>query len=78
MKVDSTIADVVLITATKTKVSNDRVLDVLNKYYAGITHIIENEAPSVIKIDFFGKLIFNNAWKAKVDSIIKKKQDEAI
>jgi hypothetical protein len=78
MKVDATITDVVLTTATKTNLKSDQVLTILNKYYAGITHIIENEPPSVIKIDFFGKLIYNNAWKAKVDSIKKQKQENEI
>ncbi len=79
MKVDSTIAEVILHTATKTNTNKDQVLDILDKYYAGVTHIIENTDSSVIKIDFFGKLIFSNAWKRKVDSIKQeKKGNEAI
>lgn len=79
MKVDATIADVVLTTATKTKTNSQQVLDVLDKYYAGVTHIIENEVPGVIKIDFFGKLIFSHSWKEKLNKIKQEKQkDETI
>lgn len=77
MKVDSIITEVISSTATKTKTNTLTVLDIVDKYYAGITHIIQNEAPGVIKIDCFGKLIFSHKWKEKMNSI-KQKQDEVI
>lgn len=76
MKVDSVITDVIISTATKTNVERDQVLTILDKYYAGVSHIIKNETPGVIKIDFFGKLIYSHAWKEKLSSMKKQKQDD--
>jgi hypothetical protein len=79
MKVDSTIADVILSTSKTTGVDKEKVLDMIDKYYEGIQEVVQNTTPAVIKIDYFGKLIYNHAWRAKaIEGSLKKKANEVV
>jgi len=68
MKVDQTIADVILNVSKKLEVDKSKVFDIVDNYYKGVQMVIEEQPPSVIKLDFFGKIIFNNKRKQIMDS----------
>jgi len=76
MKVDSVVTDVITKVAKNNSVQSVVVLDMLNAYYKGVRGLIEEEQSNVIKIDFFGKLIHNEAWKEKSRLHRQAKQDK--
>lgn len=68
MKVDQTIADVILNVSKKLDVDKSKVFDIVDNYYKGVKIAIEEQPPSIIKLDFLGKIIFNNKRKQIMDS----------
>lgn len=71
MKIDDTTGNVILEVANKLKIDKDKVLAIINAHSKGLKMVIEDHVPFMIKVDFFGKLIYNNAHKAKLDEINK-------
>jgi translation initiation factor IF-3 len=55
----------------KAKVDIDKAAKIFEGFYKGITHILETEK-TVIKIDYFGKFIYSQAWKDKKAQLNKE------
>lgn len=69
MKIDETVGNVILDIASKLNIDKDKIVTILNAHNKGIKLVIEKHVPFMIKVDFFGKIIYNNAHKAKMDEI---------
>lgn len=48
---------------------------IIVSYYKGVVDTIEDSEPTTVKLDYFGKLSYSEAWKKKVESIVKKKNE---
>jgi nucleoid DNA-binding protein len=76
MKVDATISSIISDVAERNNVKSEKILTILDIYYKTVRDQIEKDESNVIKIDFFGKLIHNQAWKDKVQLAKKAKQEK--
>lgn len=58
-----------------TNIPNNKVNQIVHGYFKGIVDIIEEPEGATIKMDYFGKLAFSQAWKDKVEQKVKKKNE---
>ena len=79
MKLDSVITDILLIIGNKRQVRMDKVKRIMESYHKGIKSIIdEKEEPISIKMDFFGKIIYDDRAAKTIRKVKKEKREKRI
>jgi len=68
MRLDNINVDILQEAANKADVEIDVAAKTVAGFYKGLAHILSNEK-TVIKIDYFGKFIYSDAWKEKKEKI---------
>lgn len=74
MTLDSTNIAVLGNAAEKGKVDIDKAVKIVEGFYKGVVHVIQTEQ-TVIKIPFYGKFMYSNAWKEKREKILLQYKD---
>jgi len=74
MKLDSVITDILLIIGNKHQVRMDKVRRIMESYHKGIKSVIdEKEEPIAIKMDFFGKIVYDDRAAKTIRAVKKEK-----
>lgn len=69
MQLDNTISRIVVKISNKNNIKPEEVVEIMSGLYKGIKHSIHTEQAGIIKVDFFGKFIFSEAWKKKKEEL---------
>lgn len=69
MELDNTLSRILLKVSKKNNVSPREAADIMQGFYRGINHVIHNKEATIIKVDFFGKFIYSEAWARKKESL---------
>lgn len=69
MQLDNIISRIVIKIGNKNNVKSNEVVDIVSGFYKGINHCINQKSAIILKIDFFGKFIYSEAYKKKKESL---------
>ena len=79
MKLDSVIIDILLKIGNKHQVRMDKVKRIMESYHKSIKSIIdEKEDPVAIKMDFFGKIVYDAKAATTIREVKKQKKEKKI
>lgn len=69
---DDTTSGIVVDIARKNEITLAQTSKIIQGYFLAVNYTMAHKPVGVIKLDYFGKFIYSNAWKKKMDEIGKQ------